>query len=114
MDYTNRTYHEVLRGSRMGLSDGRQYPAGYALRFSETNYYVLKLWIQQEKSYYISKNNENSDYYTIYGKKETNTGSNMRLVNPVGYARMTPNKEYLEIILPDFPNQYYMCLFAKS
>jgi hypothetical protein len=113
MDYTNRTYHEVIRGSRFGLTEGRQYPAGYALRFEGTSYYVFKLWFQQERSYFIRKNEENSDYYTVFSKKEVQPDNSARLLNPVGFARMNPAKEHLEVILPDFPSRYYMSLFAK-
>lgn len=114
MDYTNRTYHEVYRGSRSTLPDGKQYTAGYALRFNGVNYYVLKIWCQQERSYFIKKNNEELDYHTVYSKKEIQSDNSVRLLNPIGFARMTADKEYLEIILPDFACRYYMSLFTKS
>ena len=113
MDYTNRTYHEVLRGQCGSLPSGKQYQAGYALRFEGVGYYLLKLWFQQERSYYIKKNDENSDYYSIFSKKEIQPNNEVRLLNPVGYARMTSTQDYLELILPDLPRRYYMSLFAK-
>ena len=69
MDYTDRTYHEVVRGSKERLPDGKQFRAGYALRFEGCNYYVLKLWFQQERSYFIKKNDDRSGQYSVYGKK---------------------------------------------
>ena len=114
MDYSNRTKHEVIRGSRFpGVPEGKQYPAGHALHFEGTNYYVLKLWFQQERTYYVSKNNEESDYYTVYAKKVDGEGS-VRFQNPIGFARGIPQKTHLEIILPDFPKRYYMSLFPSE
>ena len=114
MEYTNRTYHEIMRGSQFNLAEVTQHRAGYALRFEGCNYYVMKLWFQQERSYFIRKNDENSDYYSVFGKKEMQPDNSVRLTNPIGYAKMTPDKEYLEINLPDLPRRYYMSLFAKT
>jgi hypothetical protein len=114
MDYANRTYHEIFRGSRSDLADGKQFQAGYALRFDGTVYYVMKLWFQQERSYFIKKNDGNSDCYSVFGKKEVQPDKSVRLLNPLGHARMTEDKEYLEIILPDLPRRYYMTLFSKA
>jgi hypothetical protein len=114
VDYTNRTKHEVIRGARFGFPQGRQYPAGYALHFDGTDYYVLKLWFQQERTYYISKNNEESDYYTVYSKKVQEAGDSVRFQNPIGFARGIPQKTHLEVVLPDFPKHYYMSLFPEE
>ncbi|MGK5085728.1 hypothetical protein WDW37_20760 [Bdellovibrionota bacterium FG-1] len=115
MDFSNRTYHEVLRGARAGLPDGncKQYMAGYALRFEGVGYYVLKLWFQQERSYFIQKNQEDDDTYCVYSRKVLEGDGQVRFLNPVGYAKMTQNQESLEIVLPDLPRRYYMSLFAK-
>lgn len=114
MNYSNRSQHEVIRGARNGFPDGKQYPAGYSLRFDGTNYYVLKLWIQQEKTYYINKNDENSEYYTVFSKKVIGADESVRFLNPIGFARGMPNKTHLEIVLPDFPRRYYMSLFPNQ
>ena len=111
MDLSNRTLHEVIRGSRFGLPEGKRYPGGYALHFDETNYYVLKLWFLPGITYYISKNNAEAECHTVYTKKIQEEDGSVRFQNPVGFARGMPNKEFLEVILPDLAKRYYMSLF---
>jgi hypothetical protein len=114
MEYENRTMHEVLRGSRFGLPEGKQYAGGYALRFDETDYYILKLWFQQERSYYIARLDEKKETYTIFGKRIIEDDNSVRFQNPVGYARETPKRTHLEIVMPDLARRYYMSLFPKQ
>jgi hypothetical protein len=114
MDFSNRTKYAVIRGSRYGLSEGKQYPAGHALQFEGTVYYVLKLWFQPNVTYFISKNDEESQFHTVFTKKIQEEDGSVRFQNPVGYARGLPDKEHLEIVLPDFSRRYYMSLFPAA
>lgn len=114
MDYSNRKKHEVIRGTRFGLEGTKRYPAGHALFFEGTNYYVLKLWFQPERIYFISRNGDSGDSYTIYGRKNDDRSDQVSFQNPIGYARGMQDKTHLEIVLPDLPKRYYMSLFPTS
>lgn len=112
--FSDRTKHEVVRGSRQSGLEGKTFPAGHALHFEGTEYFVLKLWFQQERTYFISKNHGSDEVYTVFGKKAQQEGeTQVRFQNPIGFARVNEQKTHLEIVLPDLPRRYYMSLFPS-
>ena len=108
-----RTKHDVVRTARYGGLEGRTYPAGYALHFDGTNYFVLKLWFQCDRTYFISKNQGTGDQYTVFGRKIEEEGVPARFLNPIGFAHTNEQMTHLEIVLPDLPKRYYMSLFPS-
>jgi hypothetical protein len=114
MDYKNRTLHQVVRGSRFGLEYGREYPAGHALHFEGTSYYILKLWVLQERTYYIIRNHDGSPNYTVFAKKAQKSEGNSFFQNPIGFATPLLESAHLEITLPDLPKKYYLKLFPSK
>lgn len=114
MERSDRTKHTVLRGSPVGLEQGREYQAGYTLVFSNSNYYILKLWCMEHRSWYMSPNRDGSGSFTVFGKKVTSETGEVYFQNPVGLARPYGDDAHIEIVLPDFPRRYYMSLFPSN
>ena len=102
---SERTKHDVVRTTRFGGLEGRTFPAGHALHFDGTDYFVLKLWFLYDRTYFICRNQASADQYTVYGRKVQEEGVPVRFLNPVGFAHTNEQKTHLEVVLPDLPRR---------
>ena len=89
-------------------------PAGRAISFPGTRYYVLKLWALYNHTYFLVKNHNDDMRYTIFAKKvEDERG--VRFQNPIGNGWISEDLiTHLEIKFR-FPRQsIYMSLFPVA
>lgn len=86
-------------------------PAGRAISFPGTHYYVLKLWALYNNTYFLIKKQNDDMAYTVFAKKiEDDHG--VRFQNPVGHGWISEDMvSHLEIRF-NFPRQsLFMSLY---
>lgn len=111
---TEKTVYDLVTGKK---SEGQvlfSLPAGRAISFPGTNYYVLKLWALYNHTYYLVKNRDDQMRYTVFAKKvEDDAG--IRFQNPIGAGWVSSDlTTHLEIKFR-FPRQsIFMSLFPAS
>lgn len=106
-----RTKHSVYVGNQVGQSLENEFDIGYALKYENLPYYILKVWSFPNVTYFVNPNRDSCEKLTIFTKKiEDENG--VRFQNPVGYGVCrTDLKEYLEVNLR-FPKQkLYMSVY---
>lgn len=111
---TNKTKHDVFVGNQVGQKLEGALHIGYALKYENLKYYILKLWPFPNVTYYLSMNRDSSDKFTIFTKKVENE-SGEHFQNPVGYAVLRGDlKEYLEINLRLPKQKVYMSIYPSN
>ena len=111
---TEKVAYDLVTGKRTDGAILYSLPAGRAIAFPGTSYYVLKLWMLYNHTYYLVKNRDDQMRYTVYAKKlEDDTG--VRFQNPVGAGWISGDlTSHLEIKFR-FPRQsVYMSLFPAA
>ena len=111
---TEKVAYDLITGKRADGAVLYALPAGRAISFPGTTYYVLKLWMLYNHTYYLVKNRDDQMRYTVYAKKlEDDTG--VRFQNPVGAGWISGDlTSHLEIKFR-FPRQsVYMSLFPAA
>ena len=108
-----RTKHDIYVGNVGTDQLEQRFDIGYAFKYDDVDYYILKLWPLPGATYYLAKNRD-GDRYTVFSKILTE-GSGVRFQNPVGYGVLRPElKDYVEICLR-FPKQrVYMSLYPAK
>ena len=87
---------------------------GHAFLEEGDTYYTVKLMMFPGQSYYLSKNRDSQDRYTVFSKL-VHSEASVRFQNPVGSGRLSADlASYLEIYFPIFRSQIFMCLFPKN
>ena len=105
-----RLKHDIFVG-QVGSDQLEQvFNIGYAFKYDDLNYYIIKLWPLPGTTYYLAKNRD-GDRFTVFSKM-LNGVEGVKFQNPVGYAVLRPElKDYIEICLR-FPKQrIYMSLY---
>lgn len=107
-----RTKHDIYVGSVVSGQLEQSFDIGYAFKYDDLDYYILKLWPLPGATYYLAKNRD-GDRYTVFAKILTD-GSSVKFQNPVGYGLLSSDlKDYIEICLR-FPKQrVYMSLYPS-
>jgi hypothetical protein len=105
--------HDLLVGYMNGNELTDTFPIGHALKFSDADYYMLRLWPLPGTTYYLARNRDGGKY-TIYSKRVV-MENGVKFQNPIGFASMRDEvKEYIEIFLR-FPRQrLFMSLFPAA
>lgn len=109
----NRSKHDIYVG-QLGTAQLEQvFDIGYAFKYDDLNYYILKLWPLPGSTYYLSKNRDGSNY-TVFSKM-ISSSDGVKFQNPVGYGVLRPDlKDYVEICLR-FPKQrVYMSIYPAK
>jgi len=108
-----RSKHDIYVGQPSGNELRESFHIGFALKYDDVDYYIVKLWPLPGATYYLSKSRD-GEKYTVFAKKlDTDTG--VKFQNPVGYA-VNPMglKDYIEISLR-FPRQrVYMSVYPAK
>ena len=110
---TTRVKHEIYVGLLTGKELREPFSIGYALKYDNSDYYIIKLWPLPGATYYMAKSRDGSKY-TLFAKKiESELG--VKFQEPIGFAMMNPEvKEYIEIFLR-FPRQrVFMSVFPSK
>lgn len=111
---TNKVKHDVFVGNQVGQKLDGAFHIGYALKYENLKYYILKLWPFPNVTYYLSVNRDSSDKFTIFTKKVENE-SGEHFQNPVGYAVLRGDlKEYLEVNLRLPKQKVYMSIYPSN
>ena len=109
---TEKIVYDLVTGKKTEGKVLYALPAGRALSFSGTNYYVLKLWMLYNHTYYLVRNREDQMRYTVFAKKIEDEGGEVHFQNPVGMGWVSSDcNTHLEIKFR-FPRQsVFMNLF---
>lgn len=108
------TKHEIVIGRKQNGEIANQLVAGQAfLREGET-FYTVKLMMFPGQTYYLTKNKDSQDRYTVFAKQVQNDGA-VKFQNPVGSGRLSQEVPmYLEIYFPVLRSQMFMSLFPSA
>lgn len=102
--------HNVVWAKNIDGKLSRQVRAGDAFLHEDDDYYVLKLALFPF-SYFIRKNKESDNQYTVFAKRVFHDDA-ARLQDPIGRARLCNDiKTHLQINIPLLRLNLYMCLF---
>jgi len=111
MENADRSKFDLLYAVKENGSLQDIRPAGHALKFDGTDYYVLKLWFLYGFTYFLVKNRADQTRYTLFTRK-VDTPDGVRFQNPIGSASNRHDlKDYLEIKIPIFREGIFMSLF---
>ena len=110
----NKMKHDVFVGTQVGQKLESALHIGYALKYENLKYYILKLWPFPNVTYYLSMNRDSQDKFTVFTKKiEKEDGEHFQ--NPVGYAVLRGDlKEYLEVNLRLPKQKVYMSIYPSN
>ena len=76
-------------------------------------HYTIKLMALPGITYYLVKNYESKDRYTLYATRQRSENG-LHFNSPVGMARLKPElNAYLELYIPIFKSKIFMSLFPK-
>lgn len=76
-------------------------------------HYTVKLMALPGITYYLVKNYESKDRYTLYSKRQRDE-KGIHFNSPIGMARLKPElNSYLELYIPIFKSKIFMSLFPK-
>jgi hypothetical protein len=114
MDTTcKKTVYEIVTGSVNKGDLEYTHSVGQAKLYEGNSYYVLKLAMYREPSYFLVKNKGSLNEYTIYSKAKRDEGET-RFRDVVGYGRLRGDiKSYLELRFHLFNKSLFMSLFPK-
>lgn len=108
-----RMKHDIYVGTPSGDELSDSFNIGFALKYEDSDYYIVKLWPLPGATYFLGKSRD-GEKYTVFTKK-IDTELGVKFQNPVGYAVMRSElKEYFEIFLR-FPRQrLYMSVYPAK
>jgi hypothetical protein len=113
MTYARSTKYEIFTGFTKDGNLEAKLPAGAAFIDEGLNYYKIRLMIFPQTTYYLVKNKEALDRYTVYSKI-INDGPNTKFLNPVGGGILDRNLQcYLELKFPVLRAHLFMSLFES-
>lgn len=109
----SRLKHDIFVGFMNGNELTESFPIGYALKFDDADYYVVKLWPLPGATYYLAKCRDGSKY-TIFTKKvDMETG--VKFQNPIGFASMRDEvKDYIEMFIRYPRQRLFMSVFPAA
>jgi hypothetical protein len=110
----NATRYELVIGRRDGGKLGNTLATGHSFLNEGDAFYTLKLMMFPGQTYYMVKNRNSSDRYTIFAKiiREENS---VRFQNPVGSGRLTDDlASHMELYFPVLRSQMFMCLYPAN
>ncbi len=106
--------HEILIGRKQDGELTKTLVAGQAFLNEGDNFYTVKLMMFPGQTYYLMKNKDSQDRYTVFAK-QVKTEDTMKFQNPVGSGRLSEDlTAYLEIYFPVIRSQMFMCLFPAE
>lgn len=108
--------HEVFTGFRKENQIEAKLTVGAAFKNESEKFYKLKLMMFPGFTYYLVKNKDSADRYTIFSKMIQGREKNMnKFLNPVGSGVLDSNLlSFLELRFPMLKTTLYMSLFSKK
>lgn len=103
--------YELYTGFRKDTNIEARLLIGSAFKDPGTFYYKIKLMMFPGQSYYLVKNRESVDRYTIYSRIR-NEGQETKFLNPIGNGTLDPKlQSYMELKFPLLKAQIFMNLY---
>jgi hypothetical protein len=113
MTYPKSTKYEIFTGFKKDGNLEARLPAGAAFLDDGLNYYKIRLMIFPQTVYYLVKNQDTQDRYTVYSKL-INSGPQVKFLNPVGGGILVRDlQSYLELKFPVLRAHLFMSLFES-
>jgi len=106
--------HEIYTGFRKDNSLDSKLLVGAAFKEENATYYKIRLMMFPGQTYYLVKNKEANDRYTVYSRMK-HTDQKVQFLNPVGNGILDSKlQSYLEIKFPLFRAHLYMSLYPAK
>lgn len=103
--------HEIFSGFRKESTIEAKLLVGAAFKEENETFYKIRLMMFPGYTYYLVKNKNTGDRYTVYSRMK-DEGNEVRFLNPVGSGILNSKlQSYLEIRFPLFRAYLYMSLF---
>jgi len=108
------TKHEIVIGRKQENELTNVLTSGQAFLREGDAFYTVKLMMFPGQTYYLVKNRESHDRYTVFAK-QVKSDDAIKFQNPVGSGRLSQElSSYLEIYFPVIRSQMFMCLFPSE
>lgn len=108
------TKHEIVIGRKQDSQLVNTLATGQAFLREGDSYYTVKLMMFPGQTYYLVKNRDSHDRYTVFAK-QVKTEESVKFQNPVGSGRLSQElSSYLELYFPVIRSQMFMCLFPSE
>jgi hypothetical protein len=92
----------------------RQAGEAYEVETDRKPHYIVKMWAFPQNTYYLAKNLEGDDRFTLFAKR-MGDGDNVRFRRPVGYGLISRDlRQYLEIQFAFPREKVFMSLFPSE
>jgi hypothetical protein len=106
--------HELLIGKKKNAELVNAMVAGQAFQRTDENYFTVKIMMFPGQTYYLVKNREGNNRYTVFSKL-VKTQESTKFQNPVGAGRLSAElPEYMEIYFPVLRTQMFLCLYPEN
>ena len=109
--------HEIFTGFRKDNVIEAKLLVGVAFKDDGINYYKIRLMMFPGYTYYLVKNHNVVDKYTIYARMivDEKNRNQVKFLNPVGSATLDSKlQSYLEIRFPMLRATVYMSLYPQK
>ena len=108
--------HEIFTGFRKANLIDAKLLVGAAFKEVNQAYYKIRLMMFPGYTYYLVKNREGQDRYTVYSRMvtEKNNQNQVKFLNPVGNGVLDSKlQSYLEVRFPMLRAYVYMSLYPN-
>ncbi len=110
----NATRYDLVIGRRTGKQLVNTLATGQCFMNEGDGFYTLKLMMFPGQTYYLVKNRNSTDRYTIFAKLYREDNS-VRFQNPVGSGRLVEDlATHMELYFPVLRSEMYMCLYPSA
>lgn len=106
--------HELYVGFRKENSIEAKLLVGTAFKDEDLNYYKIKLMMFPGQTYYLVKNRDSADRFTVFARAIHDDIGNVKFLNPIGNAVLDSRlQSYLEVKLPMLRTSIFMSLYPQ-
>lgn len=108
--------HEIFVGFRKGNTIDAKLLVGAAFKDENVSYYKIRLMMFPGQTYYLVKNQNAADKYTVYSRMITDQKNNnqVKFLNPVGNGILDSKlQSYMEVRFPLLRAYIYMSLYPQ-
>ena len=108
---TQADKHEIFTGFKKENGIEARLLVGAAFKDANTTYYKIRLMMFPGQTYYLVKNRDANDRYTVFSRMKNND-KQVHFLNPVGGGILDSKlQSYLEIKFPLLRAYMYMSLY---
>ena len=107
--------HEIFTGFRKDNVIEAKLLVGAAFKDDGVNYYKIRLMMFPGYTYYLVKNQNVVDRYTVYSRMVVDDKKQVKFLNPVGNGILDSKlQSYLEVRFPLLRAYVYMSLYPQK